>query len=84
MEILLFIICVIGAVWVLKWSSVMCLPTLPEYLAAHRDTVPPGTGVRCCHCLSRQISVWWLFNPRNGFGPKRHYCRACGKNLYRS
>ncbi len=79
----------LGVGWILwsRWAEYAyhkTLPTLGEYKRQHPDAGLPKGGVKCCHCGSNQLYLWWLWGPRAGGGPKRHICRSCGETLYRS
>lgn len=70
--------------WLLRYSRLHSLPTFDDYKRRYPQHVSPKGGVRCFKCNSSNVYLWWFFGPGAGGGPKKHICRGCGTDLYRS
>lgn len=60
------------------------LPTVQQYVARNPSASHERGGLNCVTCGSSSIYIWWLLGPGQGSGPKKHVCRSCGTDLYRS
>ena len=58
------------------------LSSLDDYVRAHPSS-KTSSGLICHKCNSRNIDIWWMKKKNDG-GPKYHFCRSCGENLWRS
>lgn len=67
--------------WSRKVKEVSDLPTLDEYIRRHPACKKRG-AVSCFKCDSTGIYIHWLYGP--GVGPKKHLCRTCGTDLWKS
>lgn len=77
------LIILLGWIWTLRlYTKLRALPTFDEYRRRYPQSV--SGGVRCNKCNGSNIYLWWFFGPSYGVGPKKHICRACGSDLYRS
>lgn len=79
-----FVLFLIVAFWVVRILMVSSLPSIEEYKQGNPKAVDRHGNVRCVHCNSNNIYLWWLFGPQVGFGPKKHICRKCGSTLWKS
>jgi len=80
---ILFVIIIVVFFIVPRYRAHSSLPTLQEYLEKNPKAKSPN-GAKCVYCGSNSIYLHFLYGPENGFGPKSHICRGCGKALYRS
>lgn len=79
-----FVLFLIVAFWVVRILMVSSLSSIEEYKQGNPKAVDRHGNVRCVHCNSNNIYLWWLFGPQVGFGPKKHICRKCGSTLWKS
>lgn len=63
-------------------GSMNSLPTFDEYLAQNPNC-KKGSRVCCNRCGGTNVHLWWLWGPQHE-GPKKHICRTCGTDLWRS
>ena len=70
--------------WAIRWYLISTLPSVKEYKLQNPKAVDKKGNVRCIHCNSNNVYLWWLFGPAAGYGPKKHICRKCGITLWKS
>ena len=78
---------IVGALalfWLIRYTQLRSLPTFEDYRRRYPQFVSLKGGVRCFKCNSSNVYLWWFYGPGAGWGPKKHICRGCGTDLYRS